>query len=37
MLEDLAAAGDRLKVRFRETSGVATTDIMGWLRITQLG
>lgn len=37
MLEDIAAAGDKLKIRFRETGGVATTDIMGWVRITQIG
>lgn len=37
MLEDLAAAGDKLKIRFRETAGAATTDIMGWVRITQIG
>lgn len=37
MLEDLAAAGDRLKIRFRETAGAATTDVMGWVRVTQLG
>ncbi len=37
MLEDIAAAGDRLKIRFRETAGAATTDVMGWVRVTQLG
>lgn len=36
-LEDIAAAGDKLKIRFRETAGVATTDLMGWVRVTQLG
>ena len=37
MLEDIAAAGDRLKIRFLEVGGVATNDVMGWVRITQLG
>ena len=37
MLEDIAAAGDKLKIRFRETAGTATTDIQGWVRVTQLG
>jgi len=37
MLEDIAAAGDKLKIRFRETAAVATTDIAGWVRVTQLG
>ena len=37
MLEDIAAAGDKLKIRFRETAGTATTDLMGWVRVTQLG
>ena len=37
LLEDIAAAGDKIKIRFRETGGVATTDIMGWVRLTQIG
>jgi len=37
MLEDIAAAGDKLKISFRETAGTATTDIQGWVRVTQLG
>ena len=36
VLEDIAAAGDRLKVRFRETAG-GTPTVQGWIRITQLG
>ncbi len=36
MLQDIAAAGDRLKVRFRETAG-GTPSIAGWIRLTQLG
>lgn len=36
-LEDIAAGGDKIKIRFRETSGVATTDVMGWVRVTQVG
>lgn len=35
-LEDVAAPGDRLKIRFRETAG-ATPTIDGWVRITRLG
>ena len=34
-LEDLAQAGDRLKIRFRETAGVTPT-VNGWVRITPL-
>lgn len=37
MAEDVAAAFDELKLIFRETAGVATTDLMGWIRLTQLG
>jgi len=36
-LEDIAAAGDKIKIRFRETAGTATTNAMGWVRVTQLG
>lgn len=36
-LEDLAAMGDKLKIRIRETANVATTDYMGWVRVTQIG
>lgn len=36
-LEDIAAAGDRLKISIRETAGAGTVDIMGWVRITRLG
>lgn len=35
-LEDIAAAGDRLKINIRETAGAGTVDIMGWIRITRL-
>ncbi len=34
--EDTAAPGDKLKIRIRETAGVATTDLMGWVRVTRL-
>lgn len=37
MLEDIAAAGDKIKIRFRETQASGTGDIMGWVRITQIG
>lgn len=37
MLEDIAAAGDKLKIRFRETQASGTGDLMGWVRITRLG
>lgn len=37
MLEDIAAAGDKLKIRFRETQASGTGDLMGWVRITQIG
>jgi len=36
VLEDIAAAGDRLKIRFRETAG-GTPTAQGWIRVTQLG
>ena len=36
-MEDLAAAGDRLKISIRETAAAGTVDIMGWIRITRLG
>ena len=35
-LTDEAAPGDRLKIRARETGGVATTDLMTRVRITPL-
>ena len=35
-LQDIAAAGDRLKIRFRETAG-GTPTCQGWVRITQIG
>jgi hypothetical protein len=35
-VQDIAAAGDRLKIRFRETAG-GTPTAQGWVRITQLG
>lgn len=35
-LQDIAAAGDRLKIRFRETAG-GTPTAQGWIRLTQLG
>jgi hypothetical protein len=35
-IQDIAAAGDRLKIRFRETAG-GTPTAQGWIRITQLG
>jgi len=37
MLEDLAAAGDKIKIRIRETQASGTGDVMGWVRITQIG
>lgn len=37
MLEDVAAAGDKIKIRYRETQASGTGDIMGWIRITQIG
>ncbi len=36
LVEDIAAAGDRLKIRFRETAG-GTPVAQGWIRLTQLG
>lgn len=36
VLEDLVAAGDRLKIRFRETAG-GTPTVNGWIRITRVG
>jgi len=36
ILEDIAAAGDRLKIRFRETAG-GTPTVQGFIRLTQLG
>jgi len=36
-MEDIAAAGDRLKIAIRETAAAGTVDIMGWIRITRLG
>lgn len=35
-LTDEAAAGDRLKIRARETAGVATTDLMTRVKLTPL-
>lgn len=35
-LEDIAAPGDRLKIRFRETAG-GTPTAQGWVRVTRLG
>lgn len=35
-LTDEAAAGDRLKIRLRESGGVATTDIMIRVKLTPL-
>lgn len=37
MVEDVAEAFDELKLAFRETAGAATNDLMGWVRVTQLG
>lgn len=37
MLEDIAAAGDKIKISVRETAGAATNDLMGWVRVTRLG
>lgn len=36
LLEDYAAPGDRLKIRFREITG-ATPTVDGWVRLTRLG
>lgn len=35
-MEDIAQAGDRLKINIRETAAAGTVDIMGWVRITRL-
>lgn len=37
LLDDVAAAGERLNVILRETAGVATTDIETVVKITPLG
>lgn len=37
MMEDIAQAGDRLKIHIRETAGAGAVDIMGWIRVTRLG
>ena len=34
LLVDEALAGDKLKIRFRETAAAGTVDIMGWIRVT---
>lgn len=36
-LEDLAAPFDELKMIIRETQATGTGDVMGWVRLTQLG
>ena len=36
IMEDIAAAGDRLKILVTETAAAGTVDIMGWIRITRL-
>ena len=35
--EDVAAAGDKLKIKVRETQASGTGDLMGWVRVTRLG
>lgn len=36
LLVDVAAPGDKLKIRFRETAAAGTVDLMGWVRVTPL-
>lgn len=34
LLVDEALAGDKLKIKFRETAAAGTVDLMGWIRVT---